>query len=98
MTKSRTPSALFALTIGAAVALGGVTPAEAYYNKIAFNYASTRDGKSSIDDLPVPPQLVAPKAEPHRSRPPTVTFAWGSTAPVLRKPATPPGIKSLKSK
>ena len=96
MTKSRTPFALFALTIG--VALGGVAPADAYYNKIAFQYASTSDGKSSIDDLPAPPQLAAPKAEPHRSRPPTVTFAWGSTAPVVRKPATPAGMKSLKSK
>ncbi len=91
-----------ALALAMALA-AGATPAAAQVvgdlNAYEFpsNAAKPKPG-DALTDLPAPPRLVAPKAEPHRSRPPTVTFAWGSAAPVFRKPAAPAGIKSLKSK
>ena len=95
--------ALSALALATVALAAGAAPATAQaigdLNAYEFpsNAAKPKAG-DALSDLPAPSQLVAPKAEPHRSRPPTVTFAWGSTVRPFRKPATPAGIKSLKYK
>lgn len=59
MTKLRTPIASAALACALAAVSAGV--AHAHYNKIAFSYAATQDGKSFAPDLPTPPTFAAPQ-------------------------------------
>lgn len=100
MTKSR--SSLLSLAGAAAFAfLAAPTPAAAETYSFGFDSLKPNltPGAAAQDDLPAPPKLAAPNAEPKRARPPMVTMTWGSNLPVFKKPATPPAsLKSLKSK
>ncbi len=65
MTQFRTPISLAAVTgallFAACAVSAAIAPAHAYYNRIAFGYATTTDGKNAAADLPAPPAVAAPQ-------------------------------------